>query len=80
MASALGMARKTDILCPIGRDELARSDCTVEVARAVKRQQGPVVLVGHGYRGTVITQAGDHSNVAALVYIAARARHRRVDD
>ena len=41
------------------------------VARVIKRQQGPVVLVGHGYGGTVITQAGDHSNVAALVYIAA---------
>jgi pimeloyl-ACP methyl ester carboxylesterase len=31
------------------------------------------VLVGHGYGGTVITQAGDHSNVSALVYIAACA-------
>jgi len=43
------------------------------VARVIKRQPGPVVLVGHGYGGTVITQAGDHSNVAALVYIAACA-------
>jgi pimeloyl-ACP methyl ester carboxylesterase len=31
------------------------------------------VLVGHGYGGTVITQAGDRANVAALVYIAACA-------
>ena len=31
------------------------------------------MLVGHGYGGTVITQAGGHSNVAALVYIAACA-------
>ena len=45
-------------------------DATV---RAIKRQPGPVLLVGHGYGGTVITQAGDHSNVAALVYIAACA-------
>ena len=36
------------------------------VSRVVKRQPGPVVLVGHGYGGTVITQAGDHSSVAAL--------------
>jgi len=43
------------------------------VARVIKRQQGPVVLVGHGYGGSVITQAGDHANVAALVYIAACA-------
>jgi pimeloyl-ACP methyl ester carboxylesterase len=31
------------------------------------------VLVGHGYGGTVITQAGNHSRVAALVYVAAFA-------
>lgn len=43
------------------------------VARVIKRQLGPVVLVGHGYGGTVITEAGGHSNVAALVYIAACA-------
>lgn len=31
------------------------------------------MLVGHDYGGTVITQAGRHENVAALVYIAACA-------
>jgi pimeloyl-ACP methyl ester carboxylesterase len=43
------------------------------VARALERYPGPVVLVGHGYGGTVITQAGAHPNVAALVYIAGCA-------
>jgi pimeloyl-ACP methyl ester carboxylesterase len=51
----------------------ALADDVDAVARVMKRQPGPVVLVGHGYGGTVITQAGDHSNVAALVYIAACA-------
>ena len=51
----------------------ALGDDVDAAARAIKRQPGPVVLVGHGYGGTVITQAGDHSNVAALVYIAACA-------
>lgn len=32
---------------------------------------GPVVLVGHSYGGTLITKAGTHERVAALVYIAA---------
>jgi pimeloyl-ACP methyl ester carboxylesterase len=32
-----------------------------------------VVLVGHSYGGSVITEAGNHPNVAALVYIAAFA-------
>src|SRR5579863_369338 len=34
---------------------------------------GPAVLVGHSYGGAVITEAGHHPNVAALVYIAAFA-------
>jgi pimeloyl-ACP methyl ester carboxylesterase len=36
-------------------------------------QDGPVVLVGHSYGGAVITEAGTHDKVAALVYIAAFA-------
>jgi pimeloyl-ACP methyl ester carboxylesterase len=34
---------------------------------------GPAVLVGHSYGGVVVTEAGNHSKVAALVYIAAFA-------
>ncbi len=34
---------------------------------------GPVVLVGHSYGGAVITEAGTHEKVAALVYITAFA-------
>ncbi|SMG59503.1 alpha/beta fold hydrolase [Paraburkholderia susongensis] len=37
----------------------------------IDRQPGPVVLVGHSYGGAVITEAGNHPKVAALVYIAA---------
>jgi len=43
------------------------------VTRAINHQSTPVVLVGQGYGGTVITQAGSHSRVAVLVYIAAFA-------
>jgi pimeloyl-ACP methyl ester carboxylesterase len=39
--------------------------------RSMGRVGGPIVLVGHSYGGTVITHAGVHSRVAALVYIAA---------
>ena len=31
-------------------------------------QNGPAILVGHSYGGAVITEAGTHPNVAALVY------------
>jgi pimeloyl-ACP methyl ester carboxylesterase len=36
-------------------------------------QTGPAVLVGHSYGGVVITEAGNDSKVAGLVYIAAFA-------
>lgn len=38
---------------------------------ALDKQDGPTVLVGHSWGGVVITQAGDHPKVAALVYVAA---------
>jgi pimeloyl-ACP methyl ester carboxylesterase len=42
--------------------------------RAVEAQPGPIVLVGHGYGGAVITAAAvGASNVRALVYVAAFA-------
>ena len=37
------------------------------------RVDGPIVLVGHSYGGTVITAAGVDERVAALVYICALA-------
>jgi pimeloyl-ACP methyl ester carboxylesterase len=40
---------------------------------AIDAMGGPVVLVGHSYGGSVITEAGNHPKVAALVYIAAFA-------
>src|SRR5271155_2447224 len=40
---------------------------------AIDAMDGPVVLVGHSYGGSVITEAGNHPKVEALVYIAAFA-------
>ncbi|WP_017236593.1 alpha/beta fold hydrolase [Streptomyces sp. SS] len=46
----------------------------VKVTRQVlDAQEGPAVLVGHSYGGAVITEAGRHDGVAALVYVAAFA-------
>src|SRR4051812_39641405 len=39
--------------------------------RIIDEQDGPVVLVGHSYGGAVITEAGNHDKVTALVYVAA---------
>lgn len=41
--------------------------------RILALQTGPTVLVGHSYAGMVISEVGEHPNVAALVYVAARA-------
>ncbi|NIF21467.1 alpha/beta fold hydrolase [Candidatus Pantoea multigeneris] len=48
-------------------------DDVAATQRAIDRAQGDVVLVGHSWGGTVITQAGDNSKVKSLVYIAAFA-------
>jgi len=37
------------------------------------RQEGQTILVGHSYGGAVISEAGTHDRVAALVYISAFA-------
>jgi pimeloyl-ACP methyl ester carboxylesterase len=41
--------------------------------RVLARQDGPTVLVGHSFSGMIVTEAGTHPNVSALVYVAARA-------
>ena len=41
--------------------------------RVIDNQKGKVVLVGHSWGGTVITDAGQDDKVAALVYVAAFA-------
>ena len=41
--------------------------------QVIDAMPGPVTLVGHSYGGAVITEAGSHAKVAALVYVAAFA-------
>jgi pimeloyl-ACP methyl ester carboxylesterase len=49
------------------------ADDVAVTRRALDQLPGPAVLVGHSYGGVVITEAGNHPKVAALVYIAAFA-------
>ena len=48
-------------------------DDVAATTRVLDQQDGPTVLVGHSWGGTVITEAGVHPNVAALVYVSALA-------
>ncbi|MGD9527089.1 alpha/beta fold hydrolase [Pseudonocardia sp.] len=52
---------------------LSLEDDVAVTVRAVTEQDGPVVLVGHSYGGVVVTEAGTHPQVEAIVYIAAFA-------
>jgi pimeloyl-ACP methyl ester carboxylesterase len=48
-------------------------EAVASAARVLARQDGPTVLVGHSFSGMIVTEAGVHPNVSALVYVAARA-------
>src|SRR3984957_20486917 len=48
-------------------------EAVASAQRVLARQDGPTVLVGHSFSGMIVTEAGMHPNVAALVYVAARA-------
>jgi pimeloyl-ACP methyl ester carboxylesterase len=48
-------------------------DAVGETQRVLDRQDGPTVLAGHSFSGMIVTEAGVHPNVSAVVYVAARA-------
>src|SRR5262245_36187829 len=52
---------------------ISLADDVAVTKRMLDAQDGPAILVGHSYGGVVITEAGTHSKVAGLVYIAAFA-------
>jgi pimeloyl-ACP methyl ester carboxylesterase len=49
------------------------ADDVAHTRRILALQDGPTILVGHSFAGTVITQAGANPQVVGLVYVAARA-------
>src|SRR5271156_2848064 len=53
--------------------ETSYPDDQKDTKAAIDAMGGPVVLVGHSYGGSIITEAGNDTNVSALVYIAAFA-------
>jgi len=47
------------------------ADDVAATKRALDQQDGPTILVGHSWGGTVITEAGVHPKVTGLVYVSA---------
>src|SRR4029077_2224744 len=79
-ADGSGWKRVADILMKDGYKvsvaqppETSYADDQKYTKAAIDAMGGPVVLVGHSYGGSIITEAGNHPNVAALVFIAAFA-------
>jgi pimeloyl-ACP methyl ester carboxylesterase len=48
-------------------------EAVASAQRVLDRQDGPTVFGGHSFSGMIVTEAGVHPNVSALVYVAARA-------
>jgi len=53
--------------------ETSFADDVAATRRVLDSQDGPTLLVGHSYGGSIITEAGVHPNVVGLVYVAAHA-------
>jgi pimeloyl-ACP methyl ester carboxylesterase len=61
-----------DVIAPPNLLRGVASDAAY-IGATLDQLDGPVVLVGHSYGGAVITTAGLHDKVAALVYVAGYA-------
>ena len=48
-------------------------EAVASAKRVLDRQDGPTVFVGHSFSGMIVSEAGVHPNVSAVVYVAARA-------
>src|SRR6201998_1630840 len=46
----------------------ALPEAIASAERVLARQDGPTVLVGHSFSGMIVTEAGVHPNVSAVVY------------
>jgi pimeloyl-ACP methyl ester carboxylesterase len=57
----------------VQQPETSFVDDVTATKRVLDLQDGPTVLVGHSYGGSVISQAGVHPSVVGLVYVAAHA-------
>ena len=55
---------------------ISLQDDVAVTKRVLTEQDGPAILVGHSYGGAVITEAGTHPKVAAMVYVTAFAPDR----
>jgi pimeloyl-ACP methyl ester carboxylesterase len=66
-----GLRRQGFTVSVVQNPTISLADDVRATGWVLAEQKEPVILVGHSYGGVVITEAGNHPNVAGLVYIAA---------
>jgi pimeloyl-ACP methyl ester carboxylesterase len=70
----IGRLQARGLNCTSVQNPLTTLPEAVAAAQGVlDRQDGPTVFVGHSFSGMILTEAGVHPKVSALVYVAARA-------
>ncbi|QFR31912.1 alpha/beta hydrolase [Ancylobacter sp. TS-1] len=67
------LTRKGFHVSMVQEPETSFADDVAAARRVIDMQDGPTLLVGHSYGGSIITQAGVDPKVAGLVYVAAHA-------
>ena len=73
-ADVIGLLQQAGLRATAVQNPLTSlADDVAATQRILALQDGPTVLVGHSWAGTVISEAGVDPKVAALVYVAARA-------
>jgi pimeloyl-ACP methyl ester carboxylesterase len=73
-AEVIARLQARGLNCTSVQNPLTTLQEAVSAAGAVlDRQDGPTVFVGHSFSGIIVSEAGVHPKVSALVYVAARA-------
>ncbi len=67
------LTRKGFHVTMVQEPETSFADDVTATKRILDLQDGPTILVGHSYGGSIVTEAGVHPNVVGLVYVAAHA-------
>lgn len=70
----IGLLQANGLNCTSVQNPLTTlPEAAAAAQRVLERQDGPTVFVGHSFSGMILTEAGVHPKVSALVYVAARA-------
>ena len=67
------LARQGFNVSMVQEPETSFAEDVAAAKRVLDMQDGPTLLVGHSYGGSIITEAGVHPKVVGLVYVAAHA-------